>query len=555
MNNIAITRAHTIRHRARKTGESKLMASLYKKPVVKTDPKTGKKIRGKSTKWWGRFRDALGIEKRVPLAKDKSAAQSMLNELVKKVELEKAGRLDPFEAHAKRPLSEHVNEFAASLRDKGTGARHIKDVTAKIRRTVAECGFQLVSDLSATQVQAYLADLRRNGLSAQTSNHYLRANKQFSRWLVRDRRIADDPLAYLAMVNVQLDRRHDRRALSPDEFARLVYAAQTGKPIESILGPDRAMMYVLSAWTGYRKGEIGSLTRRSLKLNDDPPTAIVAAAYSKRKRQDAQVLHPDVVTRLKEWLDTKTELGADDLLFPVSGKVPGGIERKTSKMMQRDLDSARAEWIAETASKTERKDRKASDFLAYRDHEGRFADFHSNRHTFITSLCRSQVSPKTAQTLARHSDIRLTMGTYSHIELSEQQDAIESLPGLVDRSNSADSAAPEPANAGDKMVPILVPSGAENGANQLAAKPPQSSSDCIRKPTKPAPRDETPVRSNHRRQRNLRRVTAAPASSCGSGIESEEEGTPGRIRTCGLRFRKPSLYPTELRGQTLEIKG
>ena len=111
MNNIAITRAHTIRHRARKTGESKLMASLYKKPVVKTDRKTGKKIKGKSAKWWGRYRDARGTEKRVPLAKDKSAAQSMLNELVRKVELEKAGRLDPFDEHAKRPLNDHVDEF------------------------------------------------------------------------------------------------------------------------------------------------------------------------------------------------------------------------------------------------------------------------------------------------------------------------------------------------------------------------------------------------------------------------------------------------------------
>ena len=27
-------------------------------------------------------------------------------------------------------------------------------------------------------------------------------------------------------------------------------------------------------------------------------------------------------------------------------------------------------------------------------------------------------------------------------------------------------------------------------------------------------------------------------------------GAPGRIRTCGLRFRKPPLYPTELRVRT-----
>ena len=31
------------------------------------------------------------------------------------------------------------------------------------------------------------------------------------------------------------------------------------------------------------------------------------------------------------------------------------------------------------------------------------------------------------------------------------------------------------------------------------------------------------------------------------GDTKENSNTPGRIRTCDLRFRKPMLYPTELR--------
>jgi hypothetical protein len=37
------------------------------------------------------------------------------------------------------------------------------------------------------------------------------------------------------------------------------------------------MMYALAAWTGFRKGEIGSLTLRSLNLDGNPPTATVLA--------------------------------------------------------------------------------------------------------------------------------------------------------------------------------------------------------------------------------------------------------------------------------------
>ena len=78
-----------------------------------------------------------------------------------------------------------------------------------------------------------------------------------------------------------------------------------GAEVASIPGPDRAMMYILSAWTGYRKSEIGSLSKRSLRLDDDPPTVAVAASYSKRRRHDTQVLHPEVANRLREWLKTK----------------------------------------------------------------------------------------------------------------------------------------------------------------------------------------------------------------------------------------------------------
>ena len=60
------------------------MASLYKKPVMVRDPETGERVKGKSRKWWGRFRDEHGIERRVPLASDRRVAQAMLVKTVKR---------------------------------------------------------------------------------------------------------------------------------------------------------------------------------------------------------------------------------------------------------------------------------------------------------------------------------------------------------------------------------------------------------------------------------------------------------------------------------------
>ena len=68
--------------------------------------------------------------------------------------------------------------------------------------------------------------------------------------------------------------------------------------------------------------------------------------------------------------------------------------------------------------------------IPYRDSAGRVADFHALRHTFISSLAASGVHPKTAQTLARHSDIRLTLDRYAHVFNKQQVEAINSLPDL-----------------------------------------------------------------------------------------------------------------------------
>jgi integrase len=58
------------------------------------------------------------------------------------------------------------------------------------------------------------------------------------------------------------------------------------------------------------------------------------------------------------------------------------------------------------------------------------ADFHSLRKTFITNLSLAGVTPKMAQSLARHSDINLTMNVYTMLNVSDQAAAVESLPPI-----------------------------------------------------------------------------------------------------------------------------
>ena len=78
--------------------------------------------------------------------------------------------------------------------------------------------------------------------------------------------------------------------------------------------------------------------------------------------------------------------------------------------------------------------------ILYRDLDGRVCDFHSLRHGYITLLKRSGVSPKLAQELARHSDIRLTMNVDTHARLHDLAGAVEGLPSLLGNPNASKEA-------------------------------------------------------------------------------------------------------------------
>ena len=132
-------------------------------------------------------------------------------------------------------------------------------------------------------------------------------------------------------------------------------------------------------------------------------------------------LRKDFAERIRVWINGKWRLRPDRPLFKVTGA-------KTSEIIRRDLAVARKAWIDEAADEAEKKKRKKSSFLASRDDHGRVVDFHSLRNTFITNLSLSGVQPKAAQTLARHSDINLTMNTYTMLRVLDQAAAVEALP-------------------------------------------------------------------------------------------------------------------------------
>ena len=239
------------------------------------DAKTGKSR--KTGKYYGHYTDADGIRRRVVLCSDKAASEAMLHDLQTKAEREKSGLADPFDEQRKRPLTEHLKEFVQSLRDKGNTEDHCRLIETRAGAILTGCKFRFIGDFSASRVQSFLADLKRVGRSQQTINHYLRSVKQFTRWMVRDRRTDEDRLTHLSGGNVKTDRRIERRELTDDELRRLLEATRSGPVRSKLTGWQRFTLYSTALGTGLRASELGSLTTGHFELSSSPPTVRIDA--------------------------------------------------------------------------------------------------------------------------------------------------------------------------------------------------------------------------------------------------------------------------------------
>ncbi len=393
-----------------------------------------------SAKWYIRYKDEHGKWKKEPGCTDKEATVQLLAERERQVERRKAGLIDPQDDFYSRPLLEHLSEFKAYLLAKEETKQHVDQTHNRIKRLLSGCGFHRWSDIDPDRVITWLAEQRAaKKFRIKTSNYYLAAVKHFVKWI--GKRSGENPLAELRPLNTNTENRRQRRALSSDAIPRLIDAAHSGPAIQCVSGVDRAMLYILAIWTGYRCRELASINKRSLNFHGQPATINVPAAYSKRRKKEAIPLHPELVSQLQKWLTTKTDLGPDEPLFNL--RRPGGGMRRTAKMMRLDLEAARAIWIDEAKDDPEeRKRREDSDYLCYQDQEGMYADFHANRHIFISNLSKAGIGPKMAQSLARHSNVDLTMNTYTHLEMADRATAISGLPAppslKLDESASAE---------------------------------------------------------------------------------------------------------------------
>ncbi|MBA7677128.1 Tyrosine recombinase XerC [subsurface metagenome] len=218
--------------------------------------------------------------------------------------LRDVGLLNGPQVAARKLLKKHLEDFRQFLQAKGNTPEHCRLTHYRVERICNGCKFIYWNDISASDVQFYIANLRESGeISQKTSNYYLQAVKQFCNWMLKDRRTSrESPLKYLDAIKVT--DRIQRRSLTPDELSNLLETTETAPKRFGVEGYERAVLYRFATYTGLRANEIRNLTVSSFDFNNY--TVKVKAACSKRRREDVLPLRKDTTTTMREFFRGKT---------------------------------------------------------------------------------------------------------------------------------------------------------------------------------------------------------------------------------------------------------
>ena len=361
-----------------------------------------------SKNWTIKYKDEHGKWRMVAGYSDLSATKTKMRELERETECRIRGLVDPYEAPRQQSLTQHVDAFRRHLISEGDCSDHIDRTVARIEAIIAGCRFTRINDLTAhdadDKVSRYLKSRREakeNKIGVTTSNHYLTAIKVFCNWAATGSRMPVSSITRIKKTSSDGEESRTRRAATDAQFQKIIKVPRKGVETHGLTGEQRVYLYLTAYYTGLRAQELAGLRPFDFHLRGENPHIFVRSSLAKNRTETEQPLPLEFAEELDRWI--RRNARPDEKVWP------GNWYQRAAEMLQVDLAVAK---------------------IPYETEEG-FLDFHALRATFITSLVRAGVHPKVVQTLARHSQIELTMQLYTKLTSQETASALDALPKVA----------------------------------------------------------------------------------------------------------------------------
>lgn len=268
--------------------------------------------------------------------------------------LSKAGLIQRRHIQQGRPLAEHIDEYRdAVAARKNNSDTHADAMKQRVSAVVDGVKAESYTDLNQHDVEVWVSS---QGWRPSNQRHYLVAAKDFTKWMLGDKRAASDPLADIKLPKPV--EQFDRRPFTREEVGQLVsflwdfefYPDQT----KGSVGTDRAMVYWTAACTGLRRTELASIRRHQLHLGDDP--SIEISGRNTKNKADAVIPIPrDLAESLAEYASL---LSPSAKVFAVPTK--GRKRQGALSWLERDLKACGLDHLLELGDEVQ------VDFHAFR---------------------------------------------------------------------------------------------------------------------------------------------------------------------------------------------
>ena len=389
------------------------------------------------------------------------------------------------------PFADHVAAFVNRRTKRSPNGVTLvgqNNSRARLTRLANECGFRVLSDMRSEVLDRWMRDRLTDAespMSPANINEFRNELVIFANWCVRNKRLLVNPVNDVPKLDATANPGRKRRSMTEAELVKLLRVARwrplaefgrlraktktedgnaaievteskskrakwTYSPLtldgleaaverareqlkgnpqfiakQERLGRERELIFKTLVLTGLRKGELASVTVGQLDLDTEFPLVTLNAADEKNREGNSLPIRADLADDLRKWLATlqNERQGASDA---DGERIALTFQRDAGEALPLDTPLFT---VPKALVRILDRDLVAAG-IPKRDERGRTIDVHALRHSFGTLLSKGGVTPRTAQAAMRHSDIALTMTTYTDPKLLDVQGALDALPSL-----------------------------------------------------------------------------------------------------------------------------